>query len=40
MEKMNYPATQADMRFMEMAAKIAEENIDNGGGPFGAVIVN
>ncbi|MDE6438662.1 MAG: nucleoside deaminase [Muribaculaceae bacterium] len=37
---MNYPATQADMRFMEMAAKIAEENIDNGGGPFGAVIVN
>lgn len=40
MEKMNYPVTQADMRFMEMAAKIAEENIDNGGGPFGAVIVN
>ena len=25
---------------MEMAAKIAEENIDRGGGPFGAVIVD
>ena len=40
MDKRNYPVTPADMRFMEMAAKIAEENIDNGGGPFGAVIVN
>lgn len=28
-----------DYHFMEMAAKIAEENIDKGGGPFGAVIV-
>lgn len=27
------------MRFMEMAARIAEENVDRGGGPFGAVIV-
>lgn len=31
--------TPLDMRFMEMAAKIAEENVDKGGGPFGAVIV-
>lgn len=32
--------TEQDKRFMEMAAKIAEENIDRGGGPFGAVIVD
>ena len=25
--------------YMELAAKLSEENIDNGGGPFGAVIV-
>ncbi len=31
--------TEQDVRFMEMAARIAEENIDCGGGPFGAVIV-
>ncbi len=31
--------TPNDELFMEMAAKIAEENIDRGGGPFGAVIV-
>ena len=31
--------TAQDVRFMEMAARIAEENIDRGGGPFGAVIV-
>ena len=34
-----YPFTGEDMRFMEMAARIAEENIDRGGGPFGAVVV-
>lgn len=28
-----------DARFMELAIKLSEENIDNGGGPFGAVIV-
>ena len=27
------------MRFMEMAAKLSSDNIDRGGGPFGAVIV-
>ena len=26
-------------KFMEMAARLSEENIDNDGGPFGAVIV-
>ena len=31
--------SDADVRFMEMAADIAEKNIDRGGGPFGAVIV-
>lgn len=28
-----------DVRFMDMAAKLSLDNIDNGGGPFGAVIV-
>ena len=28
-----------DAKFMEMAIRLSEENIDNGGGPFGAVIV-
>ena len=28
-----------DKRFMDMAAKLSLDNIDNGGGPFGAVIV-
>lgn len=28
-----------DKRFMDMAAELAEKNIDEGGGPFGAVIV-
>ena len=28
-----------DIRFMEMAIRLSEENIENGGGPFGAVIV-
>ena len=31
--------TDDDVRFMKMAAQLSEENIDNGGGPFGAVIV-
>ena len=31
--------TEEDIRFMNMAAELAEKNIDNGGGPFGAVIV-
>lgn len=31
--------TDDDMRFMNMAAELAEKNIDEGGGPFGAVIV-
>lgn len=34
-----YPFTPEDVRFMEMAARLAEENVDRGGGPFGAVIV-
>ena len=28
-----------DAKFMEMAIRLSEENIDTGGGPFGAVIV-
>ncbi len=31
--------TDEDIRFMNMAAELAERNIDEGGGPFGAVIV-
>ncbi len=31
--------TDEDRRFMKMACDLAMENIDNGGGPFGAVIV-
>ena len=34
-----YSITEDDKRFMEMAAKIAEDNIDRGGGHFGALIV-
>lgn len=36
-EKMDYSAE--DARFMEMAIALSEENIETGGGPFGAVIV-
>lgn len=36
-EKQDY--TVEDARFMEMAIRLSEENIDRGGGPFGAVIV-
>lgn len=32
--------TAADARFMQMAIDLSIENIDNGGGPFGAVIVD
>ena len=39
MKTTRFPITPEDIRFMEMAAKIAEDNIDKGGGPFGAVIV-
>lgn len=31
--------TDEDRRFMKMACDLASENIDRGGGPFGAVIV-
>ena len=31
--------TDDDRRFMDMAIQLSVENIDNGGGPFGAVIV-
>lgn len=31
--------SEADMRFMHLASQLAFDNIDNGGGPFGAVIV-
>lgn len=33
------PITEDDRRFMKMACDLACENIDRGGGPFGAVIV-
>ncbi len=31
--------SETDIRFIEMASELAEKNVDNGGGPFGAVIV-
>ena len=31
--------SEEDAKFMRLAISISEENIDNGGGPFGAVIV-
>ena len=31
--------TKQDREFIKMACEIASENIDRGGGPFGAVIV-
>ena len=39
MKAIEYVFTPEDIRFMEMAARISEENVDRGGGPFGAVIV-
>ena len=35
----NFMITDDDKRFMRMACDLANENIDHGGGPFGAVIV-
>lgn len=31
--------SDADIHFMQLASDLASDNIDNGGGPFGAVIV-
>ncbi|MCD8393851.1 MAG: nucleoside deaminase [Bacteroidales bacterium] len=31
--------TDKDREYMEMAARLSEENVDRGGGPFGAVVV-
>ncbi len=36
-EKKNYSAE--DAKYMQMAIDLSVENVDNGGGPFGAVIV-
>ncbi len=36
----NMNITDKDRDFMKMAARLAEENITRGGGPFGAVIVD
>ncbi len=38
-EQVNHIITDDDRRFLKLAAELAEKNIDNGGGPFGAVIV-
>ena len=35
----NITITEEDRRFMQMACDLASENVDCGGGPFGAVIV-
>ena len=37
--KETYDYSAEDAKFMEMAINLSIENIDNGGGPFGAVIV-
>ena len=37
--KQHYIITDDDRKFMKMACDLACENIDRGGGPFGAVIV-
>lgn len=37
--KETYVYSKRDAEFMEMAIRLSEDNIDNGGGPFGAVIV-
>lgn len=39
MENKNFKITDSDREFMRIAAQLAEENVDRGGGPFGAVIV-
>lgn len=38
-ENNQFNVTEDDRRFMKMACDLASENIDRGGGPFGAVIV-
>ena len=38
-EKIGFAATADDERFMQMAIDLSVENVANGGGPFGAVIV-
>ena len=38
-DKEQYIFTADDERFMQMAIDLSSENVDNGGGPFGAVIV-
>ena len=35
----SFDFSQKDAEFMELAIKLSDENVDNGGGPFGAVIV-
>lgn len=35
----SYHYSADDARFMEMAIELSDQNVDNGGGPFGAVIV-
>lgn len=35
----NIEITNDDLRFMKTASDLASENVDKGGGPFGAVIV-
>lgn len=39
MENKKFEITDSDREFMRMAAALAEENVNRGGGPFGAVIV-
>ena len=39
MDTLNESITQEDRKFMQLACDLAYENIDKGGGPFGAVIV-
>lgn len=39
MKNQEYTVTEQDRRFMAMACRLAEENVERGGGPFGAVIV-
>lgn len=37
---MEIKITDKDMEFLRMAAEKSERSVENGGGPFGAVIVN
>ena len=34
-----YTFTESDSKFLKIAAELAEANVENGGGPFGAVVV-